>query len=61
MHAQKAFHEIGVAIVELDVTTELCKTVLSLPMHPYLSHDDVSRIIDMVKRGLATRQLENVR
>ena len=35
------------------VTERLCDTVLSLPMHPYLTEDDVRLVAETVKRALA--------
>lgn len=52
MHTQGAF--AGTYSVEADcpVTDKLCKTVLSLPMHPYLTQDDVNKIADALRNAL---------
>lgn len=41
MHQQKAFAGTDSAVAECPVTERLCKTVLSLPMHPYLLQEDI--------------------
>ena len=43
MHKQKPYQHHPVADGGLAVTEALCHHVLSLPMHPYLSHDDQDR------------------
>ena len=37
MHSQGAFDNTRSAVADCPVTEQLCKTVLSLPMHPYMS------------------------
>lgn len=49
MHQQKAFEEIADVQVECPVTDRICETCLSLPMHAYLSFDE----IEMICRTLA--------
>lgn len=44
MHEQKAFDGIK-QYVECPVTEELCKTVLALPMHPYLTEENIELIV----------------
>lgn len=48
MHKQGAFTEYTYDDADFEVTNELCDTVLSLPMHPYLSDDDIRNICDAV-------------
>lgn len=48
MHCQKAFEGLKL-YQECSVTKKLCKTVLSLPMHPYLEEDTICTITDTVK------------
>lgn len=48
MHKQGAFEEYIYDDDDFEVTNELCDTVLSLPMHPYLSEDDISKISDLI-------------
>lgn len=45
MHQQKAFAGTDSAVADCPVTEQLCKTVLSLPMHPYLKKENVERIV----------------
>ena len=53
MHQQGAFKETDSAIADCPVTERLCKTVLSLPMHPYLTEDEVeivaSTLLEAIK------------
>lgn len=44
MHKQGAFENTRSAKAECDVTERLCKTVLSLPMHPYLEENDIDKV-----------------
>ncbi|MFZ7134526.1 MAG: DegT/DnrJ/EryC1/StrS family aminotransferase [Eubacteriales bacterium] len=48
MHKQGAFEEYDYDDKDFEVTNKLCDTVLSLPMHPYLSEDDISKIIRVI-------------
>ena len=53
VHLQKAYERrLAVAPGGLAVTERLCKEILSLPMHPFLSEQDVDRVIDAVCRFL---------
>ena len=49
MHKQGAFTEYDYDDNDFKVTNELCATVLSLPMHPYLSDDDIEKIIECIE------------
>lgn len=49
MHTQRAFEGIR-SYVECPVTEQLCKTVLSLPMHPYMSEDDIEKVCISIER-----------
>lgn len=44
LHRQKAFAYLGEDIRRPANTASLCERVLSLPMHPYLSEQDVARV-----------------
>ncbi len=44
MHTQQAFAETYSAVAECPVTERLCQTVLSLPMHPYMTESMVDQI-----------------
>ena len=48
MHAQTAFHHLT-SDITLQTSTKLSQTVLSLPMHPYLSDADIQTIVDAIK------------
>lgn len=48
MHAQTAFKDVK-QYVECPVTERLCDTVLALPMHPYMSEDQVTFVTDNIK------------
>lgn len=50
MSQQKAFNNMCCKLVDLPVTEEICKRVLSLPLHPYMSSDEQDKVIDAVKR-----------
>lgn len=49
MHKQEAFSELYFNEDNFEVTNKLCKTVLSLPMHPYMREEDVDKVCDVVK------------
>lgn len=57
MHKQKAFWENKYAILADDYiyedTVNLCKEVLSLPMHPYMCEKDVSYVVEAIGSGLS--------
>ncbi len=48
MHKQGAFAELGCNDNDFEVTKELCDTVLSLPMHPYLTEDEVNEVVESI-------------
>lgn len=52
MHLQKAFIETDSAAANCPVTEKLCRTVLSLPMHPYLTKEDILYVKDKLKSAL---------
>ena len=52
MHKQGAFADYIYDEDDFEITNELCDTVLSLPMHPYLSENDIEIIIDGIKKYL---------
>ena len=56
MHGQGAFVGTDSAEAECPVTERLCRTVLSLPMHPYIKEDDVFGI----KGSWIARRIEDV-
>jgi len=48
MHEQLAFGESPIAPDGCPATTKLCQTVLSLPMGPYISYEDVKKVVQSV-------------
>lgn len=44
LHRQKAFQDILNMAEDLQTTCELCDTVLSLPMHPYLTDEEIRQV-----------------
>lgn len=52
MHHQGAFANTRSAQADCPVTERLCETVLSLPMHPYMSEQQVREISDAVRNAL---------
>jgi len=52
MHKQAAFAEHGYDDKDFEVTNELCNTVLSLPMHPYLTKNDLETMCSTIVKIL---------
>lgn len=52
MHAQGAFTNTDSSKANCPITEILCRTVLSLPIHPYMSEDDVNEVIKNIKKVL---------
>lgn len=48
MHKQEAFSYLENKDCDFEVTNKLCETVLSLPMHPYLSEQDIINISKVI-------------
>lgn len=48
MHLQGAFEGTRSAVADCEVTEKLCKTVLSLPMHPYLTDDEIQQVCQSI-------------
>lgn len=49
MHKQDAFSELDFDDSDFEITNELCDTVLSLPIHPYLREEDIEAVCDVIK------------
>lgn len=49
MHKQDAFSHLDFNDQDFEITNKLCDTVLSLPMHPYLSEEDVEIVCNVIK------------
>jgi len=52
MHCQKAFGIDGEYGFDCSNTAELCEKVLSLPMHPYMSEEDIKEVVTALKEAL---------
>lgn len=52
MHAQIAFQHLPSDIAHLKSSTKLSQTVLSIPIHPYLSDSDIQVVTDAVKASI---------
>jgi UDP-2-acetamido-2-deoxy-ribo-hexuluronate aminotransferase len=48
MHLQGAFAETDSAIADCNVTEKLCKRVLSLPIHPYMTEEQVKYVVNTI-------------
>ncbi len=48
MHKQEAFSYLENKDCDFEITNKLCETVLSLPMHPYLSEQDIINISKVI-------------
>lgn len=49
LHMQTAFKYLGYKAGDLPLCAEYCKTVFSVPMHPYLEKEDITYICDRLK------------
>lgn len=52
MHKQEAFSNLRYDNNSFEVTNELCDTVLSLPMHPYMSEKDIEKVSYVIKSNI---------
>lgn len=52
MHAQGAFAGTDNARADCPVTERLCKSVLSLPLHPYMDTKEVSFVVQKIKEAV---------
>lgn len=50
MHLQTAFSELLDGSAELQTSTRLSESVLSIPMHPYLTDEDIDTVCDALLR-----------
>ena len=53
MHGQTAYKALGYGEGACPVTEQLCDTVLSLPIHPYITEEDVQLVSEKIKEYLA--------
>ncbi len=52
MHEQTAYKALGYGEDACPVTEHLCETVLSLPIHPYITEEDVQLVSEKIKEYL---------
>ena len=52
MHLQGAFEGTDSALADCSVTDRLCQTVLSLPIHPYLTESEVDQVVNCLKAAI---------
>lgn len=52
MHSQTAYRELGHPKNSCPVACQLCDTVLSLPMHPYLNTEDIDSVCNAIQSNL---------
>ena len=55
MHCQKAFEDVVPQDVCRPNTEFLCERVLALPIHPYLTDEDITKVADAIKTYLAEK------
>ena len=48
MHMQEAFAGANHQTEELKITDKLCNTVLSLPMHPYITEAEIAEVVEAI-------------
>ena len=60
MHMQSAFSKIQMKWYNCLKTQNICDTVLSLPMHPYLSKDDIVQITSRLREIIEKHELSNM-
>ena len=49
IHLQKAYEELGHQLGDFPVSEKLTEVVFSLPMHPYLSRDEIEKITNALQ------------
>ena len=49
MHMQATYKHLNYKPTDLPVSNELRKKIFSIPMHPYLSNDESSFIIEKIR------------
>lgn len=52
MHKQGAFEGTYSAVTDCPVTTDICDHVLSLPLDPYKTEDDIKAVVEAIKAEL---------
>ena len=49
MHRQGAYRSLDTVVSQCPVASKLCDTVLSLPIHPYITSEEIERVCDAIK------------
>ena len=49
MHLQGAFADLGGKEGDFPVTERLCRTVLSLPIRPYITEEEVEQVCNALR------------
>lgn len=52
MHKQGAFRGTYSAEADCPVTEELCDRVLCLPIHPYLTEEEIKKVAEELRKAL---------
>lgn len=52
MHLQGAFNDTASMNADCPVTEQLCKTVLSLPIDPYKTEEDIGTVVKVLKKAM---------
>jgi len=50
MHKQTAYKDLGYKDGDFPVTEKLCATVLSLPLHPYITDKEIQQVVDSIQK-----------
>ena len=58
-HLQKAFQKLIRKVGTLNISTQLCKEVLSLPIHPWLTNSQINYVIKCIKEILNGYNITN--
>lgn len=60
MNQQMAFEGLDSVHIELPVTEQLCRKVLSLPLSPYIQREEQDNVISCIKAFFETRAYEHI-
>lgn len=50
MHLQTAYKDLGYLKGDFPFSERLCETVLALPIHPYITEDDITKVANSIKK-----------
>ena len=59
MHKQGAFDNHLYADSDFEVTNDLCERVLSLPMHPYMTKENVNSVVEVIEKFKTETEKDN--